>query len=64
MRTHSQWVKSTTEPSPRNGKNKNSSTKILPEASGDDAAEIEEVRQWGKKTSTQPDVKKSNEWSM
>ena len=63
MRTHSQWVKSTTEPSPRNGKNKNSSTKILPEASGDDDDEIEEVRQWGKKKSTQPDVKKKNDWS-
>ena len=54
MRTHSQWVKSTTEPSPRNGKNKNSSTKILPEAGG--AAENEEVgeevRHLGKKTST------------
>ena len=54
MRTHSQWVKSTTEPSPRNGKNKNNSTKILPDAGG--AAENEdvgeEVRHWGKKTST------------
>ena len=28
------WVKSTTEPSPRNSKNKNSSTKILPDAGG------------------------------
>jgi hypothetical protein len=47
-------VKSTTEPSPRNGKNKNNSTKILPDAGG--AAENEEVgeevRHWGKKTST------------
>ena len=34
MRTHSQWVKSTTKPSPRNGKNKNNSTKILPDAGG------------------------------